>query len=446
MSKLRTILLNKQIRDKETELEALRAREAEFATREADLAEAIDAAGTEEERSAVEASVTALENDQNEAAQQRSALEGEIAQLRSQLAEAEAAQNEAMHNEHQERGAAAPGASRQRGENNMHTMDLREAEAFQKSGRHTYPNVRSMLRAAVTTGSTGVVGPTGVGGINDAIGGVSSLVDMLKVTDCTGMSGYKVALMTGDAADAAAITEGSSPTEGEPGFDSVELTPSNYGTIGYISKEIRKQSPLNYEEKVRESASRSLRRRLNALAVNAILASTLNTTHALQAAKDATTGSVLFDENLLSNIILAYGGDEGVEGSACLYLNKADLRAFAAVRGKNEFLPVYSITPDTASPSTGIIKDNNGLSCRYCLSKDLTALSTATLATTATKHMFYGNPQCAELALWGGFDVEVNDGYKFAEGLITVRGEVTADVDVTVKNGFVVVTAKKAAS
>ena len=220
----------------------------------------------------------------------------------------------------------------------------------------------------------------------------------------------------------------------------------NYGTVGYVSKEIRKQSPLNYEEKVRESARRALRRKLNAVAANAILASTLNTAHALEADKSATKGSVLFDEKLLSNIILAYGGDEGVEGSACLYLNKADLLAFAAIRGKNEYLPVYSITPDAANPSTGIIKDNNGLSCRYCLSKDLTALSTATLTTTATKHMFYGNPQCAELALWGGFEVEVNEGYKFAEGLLTVRGEVTADVDVTVKNGFVVVTAKKAAA
>ena len=138
--------------------------------------------------------------------------------------------------------------------------------------------------------------------------------------------------------------------------------------VGYVSKEIRKQSPLNYEEKVRESARRALRRKLNAVAANAILASTLNTAHALEADKSATKGSVLFDEKLLSNIILAYGGDEGVEGSACLYLNKADLLAFAAIRGKNEYLPVYSITPDAANPSTGIIKDNNGLSCRYCLS------------------------------------------------------------------------------
>ena len=447
MSKLRTILLAKQIRDKEAELEALRARDAEFQTREADLAEAIESAETDEERSAVEESVTALETEQNEASEQRGRLEGELAELRTQLTEAEAAQAEAMNNNNREERSAAPaGASRQRGENRMNHMELRDADAFQKSGRHTYTDIRSLLRAAVTTGSGGVVGPTGVGGINDAIGGLSALVDMLKGTDCTGMTGYKVALMTGDAADAAAITEGSAPTESEPTFDSVTLTPTNYGTVGYVSKEIRKQSPLNYEEKVRESARRALRRKLNAVAANAILASTLNTAHALEADKSATKGSVLFDEKLLSNIILAYGGDEGVEGSACLYLNKADLLAFAAIRGKNEYLPVYSITPDAANPSTGIIKDNNGLSCRYCLSKDLTALSTATLTTTATKHMFYGNPQCAELALWGGFEVEVNEGYKFAEGLLTVRGEVTADVDVTVKNGFVVVTAKKAAA
>ena len=67
MSKLRTILLAKQIRDKEAELEALRARDAEFQTREADLAEAIESAETDEERSAVEESVTALEAEQNEA-------------------------------------------------------------------------------------------------------------------------------------------------------------------------------------------------------------------------------------------------------------------------------------------------------------------------------------------------------------------------------------------
>ena len=40
-------------------------------------------------------------------------------------------------------------------------------------------------------------------------------------------------------------------------------------------------------------------------------------------------------------------------------------------------------------------------------------------------------------------DVEVNDGYKFGEGLLTIRGEITADADVVAQGGFVVVTCKK---
>lgn len=135
-----------------------------------------------------------------------------------------------------------------------------------------------------------------------------------------------------------------------------------------------------------------------------------------------------------------------MDGAAVLFLNKKDLKAFAAVRGTNEYLPVYSIVPDAATPSTGVIKDNNGLSCRYCICSDVPALSDLSLTTTAKNTMFYGNPQAAELAIWGGYDVEVNDGYKFAEGLLTVRGEVSAAVGVTAKGGFVIVTAKKASA
>ena len=54
------------------------------------------------------------------------------------------------------------------------------------------------------------------------------------------------------------------------------------------------------------------------------------------------------------------------------------------------------------------------------------------------------HPQCLEMGMWGGVEVVVNEGYKFGEGLLTVRGEATADADVTVKNGFVIVAAKSA--
>jgi hypothetical protein len=293
-------------------------------------------------------------------------------------------------------------------------------------------------RAAVTSANS--VGTTGVSGINEAAGNtVSGFIDLIKMTDATGMAAYKVAYMSADPT-AAARTEGTAATESEPTFGSVTLTPQLKGILAYISREIRKQSPLQYEQKVNESVTRALRRVLSNMAVTKVMASSLNTTLAVTGA----SGAALFTPHLLSDIILAYGGDEGVDGAAVLVLPKADLKAFAAVRGDNEHLPVYSIVPDAANPSMGVIKDNNGLSCRYCLNKDVPALSTATLSSAAKKGMFYGNPQCAEMALWGGVDVNVNDGYKFAEGLLTVLGEVTADADVTTPNGFVVVSAKSA--
>lgn len=435
---LKILMLRKRLTDEEKNNAALRAKLAPFAQREKELERSIEEAGTDEERSAVQTAVEAFESEREAAQQAVTASDALISKLRGQIEAAEQEQQAAANSGGEGRGA---NPSRQGG------MELREAQEFQRTGRHVYRDVRSLLRATpLLTSATGVVGPTGVDGINDGFVGVSSLVDLLKVTDCTGMANYKVVYLSGDAADAAAITEGSSPTESEPAFGSVELTPSNYGTIGYISNEVAKQTPLNYEEKVRESARRSLRRKLNTVAVTAILASGLNNSMDLSAAASATTGAAFFDGALLSNIILSYGGDEDTGGVGVLFLTKEDLKAFAAVRGKNEYLPVYSITPNAANPSTGIIKDNNGLSCRYCLSKDIKSLSTLTLATTAAKTMFYGVPSNAELALWGGFDVRVDSSYKFAEGLLAIRGEVTADVDVTVKGGFTVVTAKKASS
>lgn len=432
---LKILMLRKQLTDEEKRNAQLQADLEAFNVRERELERSIEEASTEEERSTVQSAVDTFEQERQRATDAVSASDNRIRELRRQVEEAEAAQAAASAAGGEERSAAdSSGAA---------SMELRAAQEFQRTGRYCFRDVRGLLRAAVKSNSAGVIGPTGVGGINGG-GGVSSLVDMLKLTDCTGMASYKVAYLASDAADASAITEGSAPTESEPTFGSVEFTPTNYGTIGYVSKEIRKQSPLNYAEKVQESAMRSLRRKLNNVAVTAILASDLNDTLALTAASSATNGAALFDGSLLSKIILGYGGDEDVGGAGCLFLAKADLQAFAAVRGKNEYLPVYSIIPDTNNPSVGVIKDNNGLSCRYCLSKDVTALSTATLTTSAAKTMFYGVPTNAELAMWGGFDVEVNDGYKFAEGLLTVRGEVTGDVEVSVKKGFIVVTAAKA--
>jgi HK97 family phage major capsid protein len=410
---------------------ALRTQLSGFATRESELATQVENATTDEEIAAAAAAVAEMEAAQKTAQERLDTIISEAEAIQNEISAAEAAAAAA--------GAGDPEESRSlRGR----TPDFaRRCQEFQRTGRMVYENARSMVtRAAVATTSAGVIGPTGVGGINDAAGNtVSDFLDLIKIVDATGMAAYKVAYMVEDAA-ANNRTEGAVPTESNPTFGYVEMTPKMKGLITYISREIRKQSPLQYESKVNESTTRALRKILSKMAIDAALASSLNDSLALT----GTTGADLFTPDLLSKIILAYGGDEGVDGAAVLTLNKADLKAFAAVRGKNEYLPVYSITPDTANPSMGVIKDNNGLSCRYCLNQNVPALSTSTLSSTAKKTMIYGNPQCLEMPLWGGVEVNVNEGYKFGEGLLTVLGEVTADAAVTVKNGFVVVTGKSA--
>ncbi len=429
---LKIMVLRKRHAKKLEEAAQLRAQQAGFKTREAELAAMVENATTDEEVAAAAAAVAEFEAIQKTTKERLDTIIAEAEAIQQEIADAEAAAE-----------AAAAGSNIGSDERSRQPSGdfQRRCRDFQRTGRMTYENARSLVkRAAIVSTSAGVVGPTGVSGINDEAGNtVSDFIDLMKITDCTGMASYKVSYMTGDPV-ANDGKEGNVPTESEPTFGSVELLPKLVNLISYISREIRKQSPLQYEAKVQEAVRRALRRILSKKAVDKILASGLNTTMALKGA----SGAALFTPTLLSEIILSYGGDEGVEGAAVLTLAKDDLKAFAAVRGKNEYLPVYSIIPDTNNPSGGVIKDNHGLSCRYCLNKNVTPLSTAALSAEPVKTMFYGNPQCAEMGLWGGVEVTVNEGYKFGEGLLTILGEVTADADVTVNKGFVVVTGQTA--
>lgn len=428
---LRVMFLRQRQALLQAEQTDLQTRAAAFPTREAELASQVQAAQGQSDLAAAEQAITDFTREQETVRDRLAAIASELQDIVSEIDAAEAAAAAA--------GAGDP-ANTSSSRSNGADWNRRCAD-FQKTGRMRYRALDLITRAAATlSSSTGVIGPTGVSGINDAAGStVSGFIDMITVTDCTGMASYKVAMVDGDPT-ASAGTEGTVPTQSSTTFKAVELVGKLYSLIDYISKQIRKMSPLNYEAKINERIRKALRAVLSKMVITKILASAQNSTLAVKAA----SGAALFTPDLLSKIILSYGGDEGVDGAACLVLPKADLQAFAAVRGKNEYLPVYSIKPDGSNPSTGIIQDNNGLSCRYCLSKDVPALSTATLSGTATKGMFYGNPKCAEMGVWGEVEVTVNEGYKFGEGLLTILGEVTADAEVTTKNGFVVLSATTA--
>jgi HK97 family phage major capsid protein len=244
--------------------------------------------------------VEELETNQADVKESLKKVADEIADIISQIEESEAAQDQALDGGNSGGGETDDDdgqRSRRRGERRSIMpvrMDLRTAQAFQRTGRHTYKDVRSFIRGAIVTGDT--ARPTTVGGINEPIGGMSSLIDMIKVTDCTGIGTYRVAMVTEESAAAAAFTEGTAPAEATPKFDYVDLTPTNYGTLAYISKEIRKQTPLEYEAKVNEYARRSLRKKLNSVTAAAALESKLNTSLTLTGA----SGAALITPTLIS--------------------------------------------------------------------------------------------------------------------------------------------------
>ena len=122
-----------------------------------------------------------------------------------------------------------------------------------------------------------------------------------------------------------------------------------------------------------------------------------------------------------------------------LFLNKADLLAFGDVRGTNEKKAVYEVTPDAANPNTGTIKDG-GLTVRYCINSNLTALAGTAQTSAAQKTMFYGAPRCLKLDLFSDYEIAVSEDFAFDKLMDTIRGDVELGADVIVPGGFIAVT------
>lgn len=89
---LKALLLRKQLDDKKKALEGLRAKDAEFQTREAELEIAIGEAESEEEKTAVEGLVNEFEQDKQAHQESKTKLAGEVEQLERDLAAEEAKQ------------------------------------------------------------------------------------------------------------------------------------------------------------------------------------------------------------------------------------------------------------------------------------------------------------------------------------------------------------------
>lgn len=302
----------------------------------------------------------------------------------------------------------------------------KRANAFAQSNKMVIENAE----ARATLLSSGTLRPVKVGGINEPFETVSSIVDMVAVEDLTGTSEYKEGYVDswGSASNG---TEGTTPTQSEPTFGSVTLKPVLVNVISFVSKQVKKQTNLAYEEKVRKGALIALRKAVQDKITNSNVAGFYGILNALNdkgAKMNVELPLNAIDATTLRKIVLKYGGDETVPGGAVLYLNKNDLIKFGDVRGTNEKKALYEIMPNEANPNIGIIKEG-GTSVKYCIN-----------SSVPENKLVYGKPLAYKLGLWGNYDVEVSDDYKFGEGLLTIRGEVMVGGNVVQKDGFVIAT------
>lgn len=302
---------------------------------------------------------------------------------------------------------------------------------------------RSAISKRATTISGGTLAtPTGVSGIKDMNDGESAIIDMVAVEDCEGMGSNKVAYVA-SGMTASAQTEGSainSGTASDPTFGYVTITPSSLGVFSQITKQAKKQSPLQYENKTKALALKALRKKATAgVIVAGLKASTL--VDEVTATLDSNSKGKL-SAGTLRELVLAYGGDEFSGGQGVLFLNKADLIALGDIRGTNEKKAVYEIIPD-ANPNTGIIKDG-GMSVKYCICSSLTACSGTSQSSSAKiRTMFYGDPMNFELDLFSPYEVRVSEDFAFTSLMDTIVGDVEVGGDVIVSKGFVALTIAK---
>ena len=305
------------------------------------------------------------------------------------------------------------------------SAEQRAADQFRSTGRMTIPGEEAR---ALLISSGQLIKPDKHRTELEEMPGVkvSSIVDLIHVEDCTGMSSYTVPYVVSDPGEADNHTEGQAGTVKDLGeFAYKTINPTDVIVLGQVSKQAKKQTNVKYAEKVRSNAHLALRKKAVSLVNASLKASDL--------VKEITATAGKIEAGTLRNLVLQYGDDDSAFGPAYLALNKKDLIAFGDVRGTNEKKAIYEITPNAANPNTGTIKEG-GLTVPYVLDSGLAALSDS---AASGRTMFYGNFQKVHMAMFSDYEIKVSEDFAFDKLMDTIRGDLEAGVDVVAKHGLV---------
>ena len=313
---------------------------------------------------------------------------------------------------------------------NREEMEVRAAMALENnnSAPVATPETENRANEFVRTGrmvmetrqllSTGhIAKPTAVGGISELAATASDIVDDVHAFALDGVGTWRAAYKKTDAA-AADVTEGSAVGGTASTYDYVDITPVEWGVLDEISKQVKKQSPLDYQGAIEASAVSALRDKASAKIIAAVKASSL---------KQSVTARAL-DKDYLRNTVLGFRPIKG-KGACKLYMTQADLATLGAVRGTNEKRALYEIEFADETNTTGTIKEG-GIAVSFRILDGL---------TDGTQ--LYGQPGAIDMPMWGNYEVTTDEGGDyFKRSMIGIKGVQTAGADLVAKNGMQVIT------
>lgn len=303
-----------------------------------------------------------------------------------------------------------------------------------KAVRYSAKTLSRKMKNALSVNQTAPVVHTATD-VKETFNDVSGLIDRVKSIPLPGGETYNRGFVKSYGDGGGVTAEGAKYSDNEPVFGYVTIEKQKVTAYTEEPEEMTKLPNADYDGVIEQSVTRAVRRKITRQIINGdgstgtIKGIFFNPSNASEDVIDRNTDLTMKEitSETLDDITYSYGGDEDVEAIATLILNKADLRAFAKLRDKQDRKIFTIINNGNSGTIDGV---------PYIINSACAAVSAK--KTNDTPYcMAYGVLENYELAVFSDIDARKSEDFKFATGQTAYRASAFIGGAVAAHNGFI---------